>query len=147
MHIHCATHKLPAHADYRGVKIKAWQLGTKIWRDIVGVDNGLCFVGGRNKFGAPAAKRQMSLAKMAGYVSKYILKDFESVPQEKNRYSRSNGQVGGEKSVVRLVGTLPEVIAAAFECKDGDVIVSHSAHGLHGTWWLCTEAVRGVNHV
>lgn len=36
MHIHCATHKLPTHAKYKGVKVKAWQVGTRIWRDIIG---------------------------------------------------------------------------------------------------------------
>lgn len=156
MHIHCATHKLPKHADYKGVKVKAWELGTRIWRDVIGdfpfvgplqpgqqfpkVDNGLCFVGGKSKFGAPRSVRPMSLAKMAGYVSKYILKDFESVPDEKNRYSRSNGDVGGAVHVCRLNGTLADIVAACFECNDGDVIVSHHVSRWRDSWWLCTES-------
>lgn len=155
MHIHCATKKLPDVAMHRGVKIKAWQLGTRIWRDIIGpyqfvgplpvgaswpdVDNGLCFVGGRSKFGAPMRKAVMSLAKMANYVSKYILKEFESVPEEKNRYSRSNGQLGGVVHVARLNGSLPEIIAACFEVNEGDCIVSHFASHWGDSWWLCTE--------
>lgn len=155
MHIHCATNKLPQHAEHKGVKIRAWELGTRIWRDVIGiypfagplqpeksfesVDNGLCFVGGKSKFGAPRNTRPMSLAKMAGYVSKYILKDFEQVPEEKNRYSRSNGDVGGELHKVRLQGTLSEIVAACFQCDDGDVIVSHRVSYFKESWWLCTE--------
>ena len=108
MHVHIATHKLPVHAKYKGVKIQAWQLGTRIWRDIVGADNGLCFVGGRSKFGSPGRVKPLSLAKMANYVSKYILKDFELCQEEKNRYSRSNGEIVAAVHVMRLEGTLPD---------------------------------------
>lgn len=145
MHIHCATHRLPPMAVYhsgrgaKGVKVKAWQVGTRIWRDIVGKNNGMCFVGGRTPFGAPRRQR-MSLAKMAGYVSKYILKDCETLPPEANRYSRSNGHVDAEVYTIRLTGSLAEVIAACFECKDGDVLVSHHVSRWSNSWWLCTEA-------
>lgn len=145
MHVHCATNKLPVHADYKRVRVKAWQLGTKIWRDIVGSNNGLCFVGGKGKFGARRSGG-LSLAKMANYVSKYILKDYTLCPEEKNRYSRSNGQPGGEVHIMRLNGTLPEIIAACFECKDGDVMVSHRVSHWSDSWWLCTEAKTGINH-
>lgn len=139
MHIHCATHRLPPTVLFKGSKIKAWQLGTRIWRDIVGENNGMCFVGGKSKFGAPRRER-MSLAKMAGYVSKYILKDCETLPPESNRYSRSNGKVDAEVYTIRLTGSLAEVIAASFECKDGDVLVSHHVSRWSQSWWLCTEA-------
>lgn len=155
MHIHCATNKLPQHADYKGVKIKAWELGTRIWRDIIGdypfsgplrpaeafpvLANGLCFVGGKSKFGAPSRHKPMSLAKMAGYVSKYILKDFESVPEEKNRYSRSNGEVRAEVNIIRLNGTLADIVACCFQCDDGDVMVDHRISYFKDSWWLCTE--------
>lgn len=138
MHVHIATHKLPQHASYRGTKVKAWQVGTRIWRDIVGADNGLCFVGGKSKFGAPR-RQSMSLAKMAGYVSKYILKDYELAPEESNRYSRSNGQPRGEVHTMRLNGTLAEIVAACFEVNAGDVMVSHRVSYWSDSWWLCTE--------
>jgi len=139
MHVHCATHKLPKMATHKGVRIKAWQLGTKIWRDIVGADNGLCFVGAAPSKWGSSRRKNMTLAKMANYVSKYILKDYETAPEEKNRYSRSNGQPGGEVHTARLNGTLPEIIAACFEVNDGDVIVSHFASHWGDSWWLCTE--------
>lgn len=147
MHVHCATKRLPDHAKYKGVKIKAWQVGTRIWRDIVGADNGMCFVGaGASKFGK-GRRKNLTLAKMANYVSKYILKDYELAPEASNRYSRSNGAVLAVIHTMRLNGTLSEVIAACFEVKDGDVMVSHSVSRWNDSWWLCTEsAVRVGPH-
>jgi len=138
MHVHIATHKLPSHALYKGVKIKAWQLGTKIWRDIVGADNGLCFVGGVTKNGG--RRRNLSLAKMAQYVSKYIMKDYEDAPEESNRYSRSNGVKLPKPKTMYFTGmSLAEIVALCFQCDDGDVIVSHRADTFSNSYWLCTE--------
>lgn len=158
MHVHVATHKLPISATLKGVKVQAWRLGTLIWRDIVGrelcgpllpskhglkrpkIDNGLCFVGGKTKHGAPRKRQAMSIGKMASYVSKYILKDFEQCPEEKNRYSRSNGTVIPKSVLVKLHGmTLSEVIDLAFECGEGDVILSHRIGSMKDSYWLVTE--------
>jgi hypothetical protein len=138
MHVHIATTKLPTHADYKGVTVKAWQLGTKVWRAIVGENNGLCFVGGKVKNGG--YRRNLSLAKMASYVSKYIMKDYADAPEESNRYSRSNGCEIPKPRVMHFTGmTLAEIIALCFQCDDGDVIVSHQASQMNGSYWLCTE--------
>ncbi|MET3181109.1 UNVERIFIED_ORG: hypothetical protein ABIC43_004278 [Variovorax guangxiensis] len=84
-HIHVATWKLPKMAEYQGVKIPAWRLGTEIWRDIVGEDNGLCFVGGKDRHGRPRRAR-MGIAELAAYVSKYITKGYaDGVVQYSNR--------------------------------------------------------------
>lgn len=139
MHVHLATHKLPKVAQYKGMKVQAWRLGTSIWRDIVGKDNGLVFVGGKpGKKGRKGAKR--SPAKMAQYVSKYIMKDYAAAPEESNRYSRSDGVDLPKPVHVRLVGCdLAEAIGAIFECKDGDVVVSHRLGHFKDSYWLCTE--------
>lgn len=141
-HAHVACHRLPQHADYKGVKIKAWQLGTKIWRDIMGKENGLVFVGGRDKFGRPRRER-MSCARMAGYVSKYITKHYELLPDEKNRYSRSNGSVEGERYSHRLVGCLgfTEALERVREwMTDTCNIISHRLDtDWGGRYWLVTE--------
>lgn len=138
MHVHIATHKLPEHALHKGVKIKAWQLGTKIWRDIVGANNGMCFVGGKTKNGGH--RRNLSLGKMASYVSKYIMKDYEDAPEESNRYSRSDGMgIPKPRTMHFTCMTLAEIVALCFQCDDGDVIVSHRADSFNGSYWLCTE--------
>jgi hypothetical protein len=140
MHVHVATHKLPKHAVHKGVKIKAWELGTRIWRDIVGADNGLCFVGGRTKWGGESRRKKMGLAKMAAYVSKYIMKDFEAAPSESNRYSRSNGVEVGAVHRIRLKCSLRELIDVCFEQGEGDVVIAHRVSKWKDGMWLCTEA-------
>ena len=139
MHVHVACHKLPAHAERKGVRIAGWRLGTEIWRSIVGDDNGLVFVGGKR--GAVKSRRSItrSPAKMAQYVSKYIMKDYADAPGESNRYSRSNGAIPKPLTLTLHGGNLGEVIAAVFECKDGDVVVSHRLGAFKDTYWLCTE--------
>lgn len=140
MHVHIACHKLPKHADYKGVKIEAWKLGTKIWRSIVGDDNGLCFVGGKTKFGG--GRRNLSLGKMAAYVSKYIMKDYADSPAEKNRYSRSNGADIPTPTRVRLAHlSLRELIEVTFQCDDGEMMVSHRVGHWGDSYWLCTEPI------
>ena len=155
MHVHVATHKLPQHAQYKGFKVKAWEVGTRIWRDIVGnielvgpmlpgVDRsvqtgGLCFVGGKPK-NAKSRRKNMSIGKMASYVSKYILKDYELSPEEKNRYSRSDGTVVPKSVVTRLVGcSLIDCVSLAFTCADGDVVISHRIGRDGDSYWLVTE--------
>lgn len=139
MHMHVACHKLPKHGTHQGVKIEGWKLGTQVWRSIVGADNGLVFVGGKK---ASVSKKRVrkSPAKMAQYVSKYIMKDYSDSPEESNRYSRSNGSDVPKPHHVRLSGcSLSEAIGAMFECKDGDVVVSHRLGDFGDSYWLCTE--------
>lgn len=139
MHVHLAVHKLPAHAVHKGTKIEGWRLGTAVWHTVVGEDNGLCFVGGKNRKGNQKRK-PIGRAKMAAYVSKYITKDYADAGASSNRYSRSNGIPVGKPRVMgfdRL--TLAEVISLVFQSGEGDVVVSHSASEDRGSYWLCTE--------
>ncbi|HJS09447.1 MAG TPA: hypothetical protein VJ809_17390 [Pirellulales bacterium] len=148
-HAHVACHKLPVHASYKGVKIEAWKLGTRIWRDIVGPtvdgkDGGLCFVGGKSKWSK--SRRRLSVGKTAGYVSKYITKHYELMPEGTNRYSRSNGDVVGKPETMRLYGkTLAEVIADAFMLFEGEVVLSHRVSRWSDAWYLSTEP-HGPKH-
>ncbi len=141
MHVHVACHKLPSHGLRKGQKIKAWKLGTEIWRSIIGEDNGLCFVGGKTRHGGQ--RRNLSLAKLAAYVSKYIMKDYHDSPAETNRYSRSNGLSVPKARKMTFAGlTFGEMVELAFECADGDVIVSHRVtrdQWSGGRYWLVTE--------
>lgn len=137
MHVHIATHKLPEHAKYKGVRVKAWQVGTRIWRDIVGADNGLCYVGGSTRHGG--RRRNLSLAKMAGYVSKYILKDFEDHPDDSNRYHRSWGTVVPPLERLELFGLSDfDAIKLCFERSESQVLHSIKYRPF-GSIWLCVE--------
>ncbi|MGJ7569633.1 rolling circle replication-associated protein [Variovorax sp. RB2P76] len=137
MHVHLATHKLPKHVKYKGVKIEAWKLGTRVWRSIVGDDNGLCFVGGMKR---GKRHRKWSLARMAAYVSKYIMKDFEDAPAESNRYSRSNGVQIGEIHTMEVECTYAELIGLCFEHGEGDTTIALRANRFNDRLWFCKEA-------
>lgn len=140
MHMHVACHKLPKHANHKGLKIEGWKLGTAVWRSIVGKDNGLVFVGGKKGSFKSAKQLKRSPAKMAAYVSKYIMKDYADCPDATNRYSRSNGLQLPKPHQITLHGcTLAEAISAAFQCADGDCIVSSRLGDFKDRYWLCTE--------
>lgn len=139
-HAHVCTHRLPESAYHKGVKVKAWEVGTRIWRDIVGANNGMCFVGGKSKTGLPRG-RKLSLAKMANYVSKYILKGYQDVPSGGNRYSRSDGiQVGKPDSLI-FDCTMGDLMGLMYECPPGHRVVSHRISKWADSVWLCTEPI------
>lgn len=136
MHVHLATHKLPKMVGYQGVKIEAWKLGTKVWRSIVGENNGLCYVGGKKR---GKWYRKWTLAKMAAYVSKYIMKDYEDAPAESNRYSRSNGVEIGEVHSMEVECSFAELIGLCYEHLPGDATVALRAGRFHDRLWFCKE--------
>jgi hypothetical protein len=87
----------------------------------------------------------MSVGQNAAYVSKYITKHYELMPEGTNRYSRSNGDVVGKPETMRLVGyTLPELIAETFMCFDGEVVLSHRVGRFKDSYYLATEPFYGV---
>lgn len=147
-HVHAAIYKLPAKivrkvrtpdGGWREVKLDGWRFGTAMWRSIVGKDNGLCFIGGKDQRGR-AARR--SLAKMAAYVSKYILKHAESFPEGKQRYTHSKGDVLPKSEVERFVGlSLAELIGRCFWVDDGEIVVDHRVGRFKDSYYLCTESV------
>lgn len=140
MHVHVATHKLPQHADYKGVKIKAWEVGTRIWRDIVGVNNGLCFVGAKKRFGGDTRRRNLSLAKMASYVSKYIMKDFADAPENSNRYSRSQGLEVGAVTKEYFKCSFLDLIIHAYDHGPAIEVLALRIGKFGDTLWFCSEA-------
>ncbi|MET3181534.1 UNVERIFIED_ORG: hypothetical protein ABIC43_004703 [Variovorax guangxiensis] len=143
-HIHVATWKLPKMAEYQGVKIPAWRLGTEIWRDIVGEDNGLCFVGGKDRHGRPRRAR-MGIAELAAYVSKYITKGYADAPAEVNRYSASDDLDAGNKPTYERVDakSVRELTELLVHLGDGEAVVAMSLSKLQDRFWYCVEPRAG----
>lgn len=140
IHFHVAAKKLPKHATHKGVKVEGWRLGTEVWRSIVGQDNGLVFVGGKPVKTRWGNKRKpRSIAKIADYVSKYIMKDYAGAPKGSNRYSRSDVlEVGKPQRIVLTGAALADVIGAVFELLPGHEVVSHRLGAFRDSYWLCT---------
>lgn len=138
MHVHLACHKLASRVNYQGEKIKSYELGTRIWRSIVGENNGLCFLGGKDRFGRPR-RGHMSLARMAAYVSKYILKDYEDVPKGENRFSRSIG--APEVPIESLVVDCPfaDLVGLVYEYSQGDSVLALRPGRFNDRLWFCKE--------
>lgn len=138
-HFHMATNKLPRWARFKGQKVEGWALPTLVWRKIVGDDNGLVFVGGKPRW-AGDRRRNLSLAKMASYVSKYIMKDYADSPMGAKRYWSSRGNDVPKSVTVRMYSPdLGGLIDALFLCPPGHVIVSHRLGDFRDSYWLCTE--------
>lgn len=138
-HFHMATNKLPRFIRYKGEKIEGWLVPTMIWRKIVGEDNGLVFVGGKPRWGS-ARRRNMSIAKIASYVSKYITKDYALASAGAKRYWSSRAVPLPKPDRITLHNTsLRELVEVCFELPPGHTIVSHRIGRWGDTYWLCTE--------
>ncbi|HYP84400.1 rolling circle replication-associated protein [Variovorax sp.] len=138
-HIHLATDRLPKHVSYRGVRIDAWKLGTRVWRSIVGEGNGLCFVGGKDRFGRPRRDR-MSIAQLAAYVSKYITKGYADCDAEVNRYSCSCGLDAGKPECLRLHCTsIRDMVETIVFATSLERVVAMSLTPMGDRFWFCTE--------
>ena len=149
-HVHAAVYKLPEfltikkrmpNGEWRAFRMESWRVGTAVWRSIVGKDNGMCFLGGK---GPRAKTARRSLAKMAAYVSKYITKHYEAVPDGKNRYTHSQGLQVPKCQRVRLVGvSLLDIINRCFWLDDGEHVVDHRIGHFKDSYYLCTERPPG----
>lgn len=107
-HVHLAIHKLPMNLPAsNGVKVKSYNIVRAVWRSVVGSDNGNVDESRRRKFSSHTT------AKIAAYISKYMLKAFEDGDDWKNRYS--SGGLDSPPPPTRVRSTsLVDLIAAAY---------------------------------
>lgn len=82
-HVHLATRAVPKELVHKlGVKVKSFNMIRGIWRSVVGADNGNIDVARRKR------TSQKSAAKIAAYLSKYILKAFREGVDHVNRWTK-----------------------------------------------------------
>jgi hypothetical protein len=135
-HVHVACDRLPMLIQLRGCKVLSWKVGTALWRDVVGVNNGLCFVGGKDgRF-----NRYRSPAKIAGYVSKYLTKEHENGETGARMWDSSRGLTPPAASIMHFPGTtMAEAISLAWELPEGHSVVQHICNKLNTVWLLYSE--------
>lgn len=144
-HVHAAIHTLPVflwvptgrgkHA--RKVMVRSWDYLRRCWRAIVGKGN--IDVDGHRKRGRNRRGAE-SLAKLAGYVSKYLTKDHADGPQGRNRWGSTQGIQPPKPRVIKLPHMpLLEAIGLAFHLPDGHRIVHHKISRFGDSWMLYTE--------
>ncbi len=146
-HVHAAIHKLPVYlwvpqgpGSKRKVMVRSWDYLRRLWRSIVGEGN-IDVDGHRKRRGKRGGHRaHASLARLAGYVSKYLTKDHATGPVGRNRWGSTQG-IKPPKPAVRQLPPMPlsEAIDLAFHLPDGHRIVRHAVFNFGKCWVLYTE--------
>ncbi|MCV2361703.1 hypothetical protein LNV08_22305 [Paucibacter sp. TC2R-5] len=134
-----AVHKLPPLLGWAGTKVKSYNVIRAVWRSVVGDLGGNIDQQRRRKF-----SRQSS-AKLAAYLSKYMLKAFEDGDDWSNRYIGSTGVVIPAAQVLRFRGArLAELIDLAFGAvAEGVCQVSTWLSRYGDAFFISTEAGQG----
>lgn len=144
-HVHVACDKLPVLLQYRGAKVKAWKVGTAVWRSVVGVNNGLCFVGGRHG----RIARKQSTAALAAYVAKYLTKENSAGEFNRNMWGSTANMAPPKAVRIDLpLMCIGDAIALAFELRFGERVHRHQLMLDRDIWLLYTErqaASIGIN--
>lgn len=93
-HVHIATRRVPPTLPVGGCRVKSFDAVRAVWRAVVGDLGGNVDIGGKRKRrGQRGAFTQRSPAKCAAYLSKYMLKDWETWPEGVRRFQASQGGV------------------------------------------------------
>lgn len=131
-HAHLAVERVQSHYLAKGCMVRSYDLLRRMWRAVVGEDNGNVDVS-RNKAVARSA------ARLAAYLSKYIGKTFDQAERYVNAYSAS-GKALPKPIVLRSqTGVLGWAVADMFELLQLEVSASElfttSIGG--GGWYVC----------
>lgn len=153
-HVHAAIDKLPTHFNIDGQRVRSFDFLRRLWRSVVGEGNIDVDGHRKNKFGLPSqskaegkARQSESLVKLAGYVSKYLTKDYGSGLIGRNRWG-STQNIDVPPAIVFDMPEMPlsELIALAFDQRPGERIAAHRMGQFGKLWVLYTEPDPGTLH-
>lgn len=135
-HVHMATHRLPQELAWAGTKVKSYNVVRAVWRSVVGDLGGNIDQQRRRRFS------KQSSAKLAAYLSKYMLKAFEDGDDWSNRYSASTGTDVPAAVAMRFKSaSMAELIGLAFdECAQGACELMTWLSRFGDTFFLSTES-------
>jgi hypothetical protein len=149
-HVHAAIHKLPVYLwvpqgrgkHARKVMVRSWDYLRRCWRAIVGKGN--IDVDGhrkRGRAGHGGHRAAESLARLAGYISKYLTKDHAKGPPGRNRWGSTQG-INPPKARIITLPAMPmlEAILMAFHVPEGHRVVQHRMGADKRFWCLYSEA-------
>jgi len=88
-HVHMAVKAIDKRFRVRGAWVKSYDVLRSTWRAVVGLDNGTVNVSDGRPGGRRGRVKRRSPARLAAYMSKYMLKGFEEGELFANRYSAS----------------------------------------------------------
>lgn len=112
-HVHMGVQKLPKDLPARnGVKVKSYNVLRAVWRSVVGEYGGT--INGQN------AKPWHSPGRLASYLSKYLLKAFESGEAGSNRYSATAVPIPKAERIEVRSRELPDMIGVLYASMPAD---------------------------
>jgi len=121
-HVHMAIHRLPVALPWgSAVKVKSYNVVRAIWRSVAGEAEGTINQAMRKR------NSTRSPAKLASYLSKYMVKAFEEGDAWANRFSASSHSIPEAVRAVFKGSSLAELVALAYAfAADGRAIVATS---------------------
>lgn len=133
-HVHLATRRIMPVATHNGQFMRSYDLLRAIWRSVTKVHGGNVDVSARRKHS------QKSPARIAGYLSKYILKAFHEGDKWANRWTKF-GSI--EAPVVVRLGTMADLREIVVLCYDllrpDQQVVTSWASRFHDVFCLHAE--------
>lgn len=135
-HVHLATPRLVLVA---GEGVKSYNLIRAIWRSVTGEDGGNIDVSRRYRAG------RMSAAKIAAYISKYIVKAFEEGESESNRWTRFGEMEIPPALDLGVIRCAREMIESLYQLLDPGFEVATAIYSRFGDWfYLAAESPHDV---
>jgi hypothetical protein len=134
-HVHMATHKLPLKlAESNGVKVKSYGVIRAIWRSVTGALEGNIDQARRKR------NSQRSSAKLASYLSKYMLKAYAEGDAWSNRFSASQHSIPEPQRAVFRASSLREMIELSYAfAADGPCEITSWLSRFGDTFYLSTQ--------
>lgn len=164
-HFHCTIDSLPKYLRYKGQQMLSYEVCTLLWQDVVGevaydfegplqpgqewpvvmLTGGTINVDGhckktRKKQHADA--RSQSLAKMAGYVSKYLTKEHAQGLRGRQMWGSTKDLTPPKALLYQFAECdIVDLIGAVFELPPGHRIARHWMNKFGDCWVLDTEPI------
>jgi hypothetical protein len=134
-HIHIATHALPRAFYVKGVHVKSFNVIRAMWRDIAGELGGNFDQSRRKRYS------RKSPARVASYLSKYILKAFEEGADFAKRYLSSRCDMPKGTRMQFITDSLVDLVALLHSevCDMGRVLCSAWVSPFGDVVYLCGE--------
>jgi hypothetical protein len=106
-HVHIATHRIPPTFERSGVRVKSFNVIRAVWRDVIKGD-------GNIEVARRSRMARKSPAKLAAYLSKYLLKEWDTVAPGTRRWQSSQFPEFVPTRVELVDATMAELIDLAY---------------------------------
>lgn len=141
LHVHVATREIPPNFFRQGVRVKSFNVIRALWRDVTGEWGGNVDVSGKSRRRGHWAIARRSPARIATYLAKYMLKDWESWPAGTRRFQGSVFALPEPDRVQLVASSFAELVGLAYAFgADGPCEVVGSRLGGGGTFYLASES-------